>query len=100
VVGLQPHPQRRAQRPAGQVDLDLAGPAVPVVLGRSADQALAGAPSAVVRGDLPLSRAATHVPNGTSTIRRNDNQARAGRGLGGPARSGAARPEPAADGTA
>ena len=53
VVGLQPHPQRRAQRPAGKVDLDLAGPAVPVVLGRSADQALAGAPSAVVRGDLP-----------------------------------------------
>jgi hypothetical protein len=72
----------------------------------------------------PLSRAATHVPNGTSTIRRNDNQARAGRGPAlmpgqvvwlagaavpaagrtdlpaGPARSGAARPEPAADGTA
>jgi hypothetical protein len=33
----------------------------------------------VVPGELPASRAATHVPKGTSTIRRNENQARAGR---------------------
>lgn len=71
MVGLQPHPQRRAQRPAGQVDLDPAGPAVPVVLDRPADQAMAAVPSAG-RADL----------------------------LAGPARSGAARPEPAAGGTA
>jgi hypothetical protein len=79
VVGLQPRPQRRAQRPASQVDLDPAGPAVPVVLDRSVHQTLAGAPSAVVPGELPLSSTATHVSNGTSTIRRNENQARAGR---------------------
>jgi hypothetical protein len=66
-----------AQRPAGQVDLDLAGPAVPVVLDRPADQALAGAPSCPV--SCPLSRAATHVPNGASTIRRSDSQAWGGR---------------------
>ncbi|HME64444.1 MAG TPA: hypothetical protein VKG61_06080 [Streptosporangiaceae bacterium] len=56
MVGLQPHPQRRAQRPAGQVDLDQAGPAVPVVLGRPANQGLADAASAVWPSELPASQ--------------------------------------------
>ena len=67
----------------------------PFVLGRSVHQAVANAAFTVVPGSCPLSRAATHVPNGTSTIGRNENQA-----LVGPVRSGAPRPEPAADGTA
>ena len=57
MIGLQSHPQRRAQRPAGQADLDPAGPAVPVVPDRPADQALTGAPSAVVPGELPAFQA-------------------------------------------
>jgi len=53
VVGLQPHAQRRAQRPAGHADLDPAGTAVPVVLDRPAGQAPAGAASAVLPGGRP-----------------------------------------------
>jgi len=64
VVGLQPHPQRRAQAPAGQADLDPAGAAVPVVLGRPAHLVLAGAPPFVVPASWPLSSAATQLRTG------------------------------------
>jgi hypothetical protein len=79
VVDLQPHAQRRAQRPANQADLDLAGPVAPVVPDRPAHQAVAGVPSAVLPVICPLSRAATQVANGMSTIRWNDGQPWTGR---------------------
>ena len=53
MVDLQPHAQRRAQRPAGQADLDPAGRVAPVVPDRPAHQAVASAPSAVLPGELP-----------------------------------------------
>jgi hypothetical protein len=74
VVDLQPH----AQRPAGQADLDPAGPVAPVVPGRPAHQAVASAPCAVCPVSCPLSMAATQVANGMSTIRWNDGQPRTG----------------------
>ena len=77
-VDVQSHPQGRAQRSPGQADLDPACTGLGIVLHRPGQLACAGSEFAAVPGTLPASSAATHVSNGTSTIRRNDSDADTG----------------------
>jgi len=72
VLYVQPHARRRARQPAGQADLDPAGTAMVVALGRPAQGALAEVQFA--RVSCQQSSAAMQASNGMSAVRRNDSQ--------------------------